>query len=240
MYTAEEGKSSEKSMNKPERKKESVEEIAKRFNIDLRKLEAEQKKLAKLVSLKDSAELSNIERVAGIENVFVKNKIISAVIVMDSNFEVIEQKYFIEKIKFPYIPGFRAYRELPAMIFVLNMLEEKPDVVFVKGAGVLHKHGLGIASHLAIAVNLPCIGVADSLNFGEVKGEDILLDEKVMGKALKTKEGANPVYISPGGMICVKTAIEIAKKFTKEFHKMPEPLREAKKYAREVMKELAD
>jgi len=238
MDEAKEGVSSEKSMGDG-KKKESSEEIAQRFNVDLRKLEAEQKKLAKLISLKDSIDFSSIERVAGIENVFIKNKIISAVIVIDCNFEVIEQKYFTEKAKFPYIPGFRAYRELPAMISVLGMLEEKPDVIFVKGSGVLHSMGLGIASHLAIAANVPCIGVADSLNVGEIKGENILLGGKVMGKALKTKEGANPIYISPGGMISVKTAIEIAKKFTKKPHKMPEPLRGARKYARDVMKEMA-
>ncbi|MBI2629982.1 endonuclease V [Candidatus Pacearchaeota archaeon] len=217
--------------------KERIEEVIKKYNIDIKKLEEEQIKLAKLVSLKDSIDFNLAERIAGIENVFLGNKIISALVVMDSE-GLAEQEYSEDKIRFPYIPGFRAYRELPNMIEAFNKLDEKPDIVFIRGNGILHPKGIGIASHFSIATGVPTIGIADSLHVGEVQGEDIIFNGKVMGKVLKTKEGANPIYISPGNMICLESALKLTKRLTKEPHKIPEPLRLAKRYSKEVISEI--
>jgi len=219
-------------------KEESVYDLAKKYNIDLKKLEEEQKKLAKNLEIKDKIDFSLVERIAGIENIFFRNRIVSAVVVISGNFELVEQEYVEEKIKFPYIPGFRAYRELPSMISVFEKLDEKPDVVFVRGHGIMHPRGLGIASHFSLASGIASIGIADSLIIGEEKGEDIFLNGKVVGKILKTKEGANPIYVSPGNLISVNTACNLVKKFTKEPHKIPEPLRLARRYAKEVMNEI--
>ena len=216
---------------------DKTEELVKKYNIDLKKLESEQIKLAKQLSLKDDIDFANVEKIGGVENIFFQNKIISAIIVIDKDFEIIEEKYFSDKVKFPYIPGFRAYRELPAMLSCLNQLEEKPEVMFVKGHGISHFR-LGLASHFSLVSGIPAVGVADSLLTGEVKGDDIMLNGKVVGKILKTKEGSNPIYISPGDLISLKSALELTEKFVREPHKMPEPLRLARKYAKEVMGEL--
>ena len=224
-------------MEKEEKEKKFLE-IVRKYNIDLRKLELEQLKLAKSLEIKDKIDPSLIERIAGIENIFVKKRIISAIVVLDSEFNILEQEYVEEKIKFPYLPGFRAYRELPTMVSVFNKLDEKPDVVFIKGHGILHPRGLGIASHFSLAVNVPTIGLADNLIVGEVKGEDIVLDGKIKGKIVVTKEGAKPIYVSPGNLISVNTAKELVLKYVQPPHKFPEPLRLAKKYAKKIMKEL--
>lgn len=217
-------------------KEGKIEEIAKRYNINLKKLEDEQNKLARQLVLKDSIDFSKIEKIGGFSNVFYQNKIISAVVVLDSNLEIMEQKYFSDKVKFPYIPGFRAYRELPSMLDCFNSLDEKPEIVFIAGHGISHPR-LGIASHFSLVSGVPSIGVSDSLLAGEIRGEDILIDKKVVGKVLSVKPGARPLYISPGNNISVKTAYEIAKKFIILPHKLPEPLHLAHKYAKEVAKE---
>lgn len=230
-----------------EEKKELVEkkeagedrkELAKKLGIDLRKLEREQEKLAKNLSLKDSIDFSLAERIAGISNVFSGNMIISAVIVINNEFEILEQEYFSDKAKFPYIPGFRAYRELPAMISVLDKLEEKPDVIFVSGHGVLHPR-LGLASHFSLVTSIPTIGIAKNLLAGKVERENIFLNNKIVGKVLQTKAGSNPIYISPGNLISLKTAVELTKKFIKEPHKLPEPLYLSHRYAEKCMEELS-
>jgi len=233
--------------------------IFDKYGIDLKKLENEQEKLAKNLSIKDSINFELAERVAGIDNIFFKNRIISAIVVLSDvreirnfsehpkvqnqtqglfDFEIVEQEYFEDKVKFPYIPSFRAYRELPAMISAFNKLDEKPDVVFIRGHGILHPKGLGIASHFSLVVGVPCIGIADNLIVGEVKGEDILLDGKSAGKIIKTKFGARPLYISPGNMVSVSSAEKLTKIFTKEPHRIPEPLRLARRYAKEIMSEI--
>ena len=124
------------------------------------------------------------------------------------------------------------------MISAFNLLEEKPDIVFILGHGILHFRGLGIASHFSLAIGVPTIGVADSLLCGEVKDDDVILNGKVAGKILHMKEGANPLYVSAGNMISLKTSVELAKKFILLPHKLPEPLHLAHKYGKEVIKEI--
>lgn len=215
-----------------------VNEILARYNINLKKLEEEQEKLARAIKLEDEFDFELAGRIAGIESVFLGNKIISAIVVLDEDCEIIEQEYAEEKMNFPYIPEFRAYRELPAMIQAFNKLDEKPDLVFIRGHGILHPRGLGLASHFSIVAGVPSIGIADSLIAGEEKNNDIILNGKVAGRKLETKEGSNPIFVSPGNLISLSTSVELVKKFTREPHKIPEPLRLARRYAKEIMHEL--
>lgn len=212
-------------------------EIAEKYGINLKKLEQEQEKLANQLVIKDSVDFSTAERIGAIDNSFFQNKIISACVVLSPEMEILEQEYFQDKMKFPYIPGFRAYRELPTIIEAFNKLEEKPDFIFIRGHGISHPR-LGIASHFSISTGVPAIGIADSLLAGEVKGENILLKGKKVGKVLQGKLGSRPLYISPGDLISVETAYELAEKFIKLPHKLPEPLHIAHKYAKEIRKEL--
>jgi len=213
------------------------EEIAKKYNINLEKFEKEQEKLAKQLEIKDSIDFSLSERIAAVDNSFFQNKIISACVVFSPELEILEQEYFSDKMRFPYISGFRAYRELPSMLQAFNKLEEKPDITFVPGQGIAHPR-LGVASHFSISTGVPSIGIANSLLVGEIKGKDILLEGKKVGKVLQSKPGSKPMFVSPGNFISIETAYELAKKFIKLPHKLPEPLHLAHKYAKEIRKEI--
>lgn len=227
----------EKQEKRDKEKRFDKEEIIKKYHINLEKLEKEQKNLAKQLSIKDEQDFSSIVKVGGISNIFFQNKIISAIVILDNNFELVEQKYFSDKTRFPYIPGFRAYRELPAMASCFHELEEKPELVFISGHGISHPR-LGIASHFSLTTQVPSIGVADSLLVGEIRGEDVFYNGKAVAKLLRTKEGSKPIYVSPGNMISLKTAVELTRRFIKEPHKLPEPLHTSHKYAKEVMREI--
>jgi len=213
------------------------DELAEKYNIDLKKLEQEQEKLAQQLEIKDSIDFSLTNRIGAMDNAFFQNKIISACIILSPEMEILEQDYFSDKLRFPYIAGFRAYRELPAMMEAFNKLEEKPDVVFIAGHGISHPR-LGLASHFSLSAGVPTIGVANSLLAGEARGDDIILKGKKVGKILQTKTGAKPLYVSPGNLISIKTAHELAKKFIKLPHKLPEPLHIAHKYAKEIREEI--
>lgn len=213
-------------------------DTAKKFGIDLDKLIAEQKKLSKLVSLKDGMDFSLVDRVAGCANSFLGNQIISAIVVFNNNFDVMEQNYVTRKLEFPYIAGFRAYRELPAMVKCFEKLEEVPDVIFIDGHGIAHPRRLGISSHFGISIQRPTIGIAQRLLVGEIDGDKIMLDGKEVGLCFVTKQGSKPVYISPGHMISLNTTLKITKKFLKLPHKLPEPLVMARRYADKIRDEL--
>lgn len=215
----------------------NVDEIANKYGIDLKKLEQEQKKLAKELKILDSIDFSLIDKIGAIDNSFFKNTIISACILLTPEMEIIDQEYFSDKLKFPYISGFRSYREIPSMVEAFNKLDEKPDVIFVPGHGIAHPR-LGLASHFSISTRIPTIGVASSLLEGEVKEDDIIINAKKVGKTLVSKPGSKPMYISPGNLISIKTALEISKKFIRLPHKLPEPLHLAHKYSKEIREEI--
>lgn len=214
------------------------EELIRRYNIDIAKLEAEQLKLAKSLSLKDEIDFSKVDRFGAVTNSMFKNKIVSAVIVCDKDFEIIEQQYFADKIRFPYFAGFVSYRDLPTMVAAFQKLDERPDVVFVSGNGIAHPRGLGLASQFSLSVQIPTIGVANALIEGDVKKENIVLNGKNVGKILVGKEGSRLMYVSPGNMISIKSAYELAKETINLPHKLPEPLHLARKYAKDIIKEL--
>ncbi len=217
------------------KEKEAIEK-----GIDIEALRAEQKKLAKNILLKDAFNFDNITRYGAIHLEILQEtkEILASAVVLDENLEDIEEKYVIRPIKFPYIPGYRAYRELPIMTIVYSKLEEQPDVIFIEAHGIAHPRGLGLTSHFGLSIQKPTIGVAKKILIGEEKKDEIILNKKVVAKSIRTKQGAKPIYISPGHMISLKTAIEVTKRCVKEPHKMPEPITQARKVAEKVKNEL--
>lgn len=216
------------------------EELIKKYGIDLPNLEKEQVKLAKQLEIKDKIDFSLADKFGAFSNVFIKNKILSCIIVCNKNYEIIDRAYAFEKIRFPYLAGFRSYRELPAMMIAFNKLNEMPDVVFIPGYGIAHPR-LGLASHFSISSGIPSIGVSNSIIDCDVKekdGGDIIKDEKKIGKVFQIKPGSRPLYVSPGNLIKVDTSYNLCKQFVNLPHKFPEPIHLAKKYSREVEKEL--
>jgi len=213
------------------------EDLIKRYDIDVDKLEQEQLKLAKQLEIKDRIDFSLADKFGAFFNTFVKNKVLSCVIICTKDYEVVDRAYAFEKVGFPYLAGFRAYRELPAMVLAFNKLNEKPDVMFIPGMGIAHPR-LGLASHFSISTGIPSIGVSNSVFDCEEKKEDILKDGKKVGKILLTKSGSRPFYITPGNLISIDTSYNLCDDFVNLPHKLPEPMHLARKYGREVEKEL--
>ncbi len=218
------------------------EELIKRYNLDLPKLEREQIKLAAQLEIKDKIDFSLADKFGAFFTTFIGNKILTCIIVCNRDYEVIDRAYAFEKVAFPYLAGFRAYRELPAMMIAYNKLNERPDVVFVPGFGITHPR-LGLSSHFSLSASVPSIGIANSVVDCEINekpqdGENIKKKNKVVGKVLQIKPGSSPLYVSPGNLINVDTAFNICKQFVNLPHKFPEPIHLARKYGREVENEL--
>jgi len=215
-----------------------IDELVKKYGIDLGKLEKEQKELAKSITLKDAFDFTLSERIAAVETVIIQNKIIAAAIVFDKSNEIIEQAYFLDKLNFPYIHGFRAYRELPAMVSAIAKLKERPDLILVEAEGINHPR-LGFASHLSLACGIPAVGVSDNLfDENSIKGEDVLANGKKVGKVIIGKFGSKPLYVCPGNSISINTSYDIVKNLILPPHKMPEPMHRVHKYIKEIRQEL--
>ena len=136
------------------------------------------------------------------------------------------------KTKFPYVPQYLGFREVPALMEAWEQIPVKPDMLVLDGQGITHPRRMGIASHFGVLKNIPTIGCAKSMLYG---GYGQLADEKfstspiyngseLLGYALRTKTNVKPVYIAPGHKVSVEDSLKIMKQCTIK-HRIPEPTR---------------
>lgn len=207
------------------------------FGTSTEQLEQEQKKLAKEVKLK-GADLNEITSVGGCNITYINNSILVTIVVLNRKFEIIEEKFVMEKARFPYLPSFLFCRELPAVLKCWEKIENAPDALMINRNGILHPRKFGLASHLSFSINRPVVGISTELLCGEVKTGRVYLKDEIVGREVETKKGSRPVYVSPGNLISLNDSVELVKQFMKEPHKLPEPLDAASRYANRIKEEM--
>lgn len=82
--------------------------------------------------------------------------------------EVVYEIYKVVELTAPYIPGYLAFREVPALVGLIDHIRRNkpqylPQVLLVDGNGVLHYGGFGSACQLGVVSGIPTIGVAKKL-----------------------------------------------------------------------------
>jgi deoxyribonuclease V len=146
--------------------------------------------------------------------------------------QVVERQGAIVKGRFPYVPGLLSFREAPALLEALGKLRSEPDVVMLDGQGTAHPRRIGLACHVGLWLRRPAVGCAKSLLTGrfEALGENAgsvapLTDKgQVVGMAVRTKRGTKPVYVSPGHLIDLDSAVRVVLSCTRGY-RLPEPTR---------------
>lgn len=137
-------------------------------------------------------------------------------------------------VRFPYIPGFLAFRELPVLLKLLAEVRRRDrlaDVMLVDGNGILHHRHAGIASHLGIVAGLPTIGIGKSLLCGTVDqscigpgpGRPVVFRGETVARALRNKARFRPVFVSPGNLVDLPFSVELTKRLFRK-HRVPEPI----------------
>ncbi|MFW6111886.1 MAG: endonuclease V [Candidatus Bipolaricaulota bacterium] len=190
-----------------------------------------------------SEQIDSPETVAGVDLSYGEAGVVASYVELTRKGEKVvrEETYAQSEVKFPYIPGYLAFRELPALVNLLEGMGEKgvlAEVIFVDGNGLLHPRKAGLASHLGVELSHPTIGVAKSLLCGDVNERDLAsgetrkveVDGEVLGLAIKTYERANPIYVSVGNKIGLEQAGRLVLEYSK--YKLPEPIRRAHKLAK--------
>ncbi|MFI6707852.1 endonuclease V [Nonomuraea sp. NPDC050478] len=164
----------------------------------------------------------------------------AAVVVLDAaTLSVVEQVVVNGKAAFPYVPGLFAFRELPVLVEALERLTVTPDLLVCDGYGLAHPRGFGLACHVGVLTGLPALGVGKTPFVGTHEPpppergawSPIELDGAVVGRALRTRDGVKPVYVSQGHRISLETATDQVLALTPRY-RLPEPVRRADHLAR--------
>ncbi len=140
--------------------------------------------------------------------------------------------------RFPYVPGYLSFRELPAVLQALDKLNCQPDLLLCDGQGLAHPRRFGLACHLGVLTDLPSIGVAKSRLLGthdavpaEIGQWVPLYDkEEMVGAVVRTRTNVTPLYVSIGHRIALETAIDYVLRCTTRF-RLPETTRLAHRLA---------
>ena len=199
-----------------------------------------QRELAGQVSLSSGDELNRIQFVAGVDNGYVKYETgyvayAAAVAFTYPDLEQIESVIGEAPVTFPYVPGFLTFREGPAILAALAMLTADPDVLLFDGQGYAHPRRIGLATHMGVVLDHPTIGCAKTKLTGSY---GILPDEQgavspltdrgeVIGAAVRTKPGHDPLFVSPGHKIDVDRAVAITLACCRPGEFMPVPTKAA-------------
>lgn len=206
-----------------------------KYNIE--ELQHIQEQLLSKVSLKNNFKKEEIKHVAGVDIAYWTEEGIDygvcCVVVFDySTKEIVEEVSHVANITFPYMSGFLAFRELLLVLETVKKLTIQPDVYMFDGNGYLHNRHMGIATHASFDLGKPTIGVAKTyLKINDVDFimpenqvgayTDIVINNEVYGRTLRTRENVKPIFVSCGNWIDLETAMEITMYFIEKDSRLP-------------------
>ncbi|WP_250303110.1 endonuclease V [Streptomyces sp. NBC_01387] len=175
-----------------------------------------------------------------------RNVVAAAAVVLDAaTLAVVEEATAVGAVAFPYVPGLLAFREIPTVLAALDSLTSDPGLVVCDGYGLAHPRRFGLASHLGVLTGLPVIGVAKNpFTFsyeqpGARRGEftPLLADDgEEVGRALRTREGVKPVFVSVGHRVGIENACAHTLRLSPDF-RLPESTRRADALCRRALRE---
>jgi deoxyribonuclease V len=191
-----------------------------------------------------TGELRKLHLVAGADLAFTEDgaTCIAGVVVWDVRAQrVVERTDARRPVRFPYVPGLLTFREAPALLAAIRKLESEADVFLFDGQGYSHPRRFGLACHMGTLLGRPSIGCAKSRLIGthdEPKwtfgaSKPLLDDSEVIGRVLRTRADAKPVYVSIGHQISLDSACRVVLACCLGF-RVPEPTRLADHWVRQL------
>ncbi len=141
-------------------------------------------------------------------------------------------------VRFPYVPGYLSFREIPVLLEAMAALRIWPDVVLCDGQGLAHPRRFGLACHFGLAAGVPAVGVAKSRLIGVhrepavEKGawEPLLDGDEPIGAVVRTRTGKRPLYVSVGHRVSLSAAIALVLACAPRY-RLPETTRAAHRLA---------
>ncbi|MFE5257832.1 endonuclease V [Streptomyces coelicoflavus] len=156
-------------------------------------------------------------RVTGVDVAYddERDVVAAAAVVLDATtLAVVAEATAVGRISFPYVPGLLAFREIPTVLAALEALPCPPGLVVCDGYGLAHPRRFGLASHLGVLTGLRTIGVAKNpFTFTHADPDaprgstsPLLAGAEEVGRALRTRDGVKPVFVSVGHRVSLSNA----------------------------------
>ncbi|MGV9255095.1 endonuclease V [Streptomyces sp. NPDC003697] len=174
-----------------------------------------------------------------------RDVVAAAAVVLDAaTLDVVAEATAVGRISFPYVPGLLAFREIPTVLAALDALTHPPGLVVCDGHGLAHPRRFGLAGHLGVLTGLPTIGVAknpftftyDDPDTRRGSASPLLAGDEEVGRALRTRDGVKPVYVSVGHRMSLDNACAHTLALTPA-HRLPETTRRADALCRRALRE---
>ena len=216
------------------------------FNVPATEAEAvaEQDRLRPLVCTEGEMP-APLRWIAGLDVAYAVDEscVAGAVTVLDAEtLTVVETATALRSVDFPYVPGLLAFREIPALIDALGKLTCVPDLLVCDGYGLAHPRRFGLACHLGVLTEVPTFGVAKTAFIGtfaepgQARGDhsDLLENNEVIGRVLRTQPDVKPVFVSVGHRISLDAATDLALRLAPKY-RLPETTRESDQASRRAL-----
>ena len=165
----------------------------------LNALKNEQEKVASMVNLTDDFDSS---RIAAVDVSYDDDYGYGAMAIDDGG--KIEIRESVQRVRFPYIPGYLAFREFK---FIKDLARGFDGTLMIDGNGLLHPRKIGLASYAGIMLNIPTIGVAKSLLLGTVSDNWVYIGEEKVAYVINKN-----TIVSPGHKVSLGSSLDLVKK----------------------------
>ncbi|MBW3572332.1 MAG: deoxyribonuclease V [Gemmatimonadetes bacterium] len=166
----------------------------------------------------------------------------AAIVVIDlQTMEQVDEAGAAAELRFPYVPGYLSFRELPPLQRCWDALRVRPDLVVFDGHGYAHPRRFGLACHGGVLWDVPSIGCAKNpfigthAPVGEARGAtaQIVHEGETVGKVVRTRAGAKPLYVSAGHRMDLPTAVDLVLRLAPRY-RQPETTRLAHRRVNEL------
>ncbi len=171
-----------------------------------------QKKLAPLVS--ETSDLpGKLTRLVGCDATYNRATTVAAATLVDyQSLKLLKVKSLKQQTRFPYIPGLLAFREAPAVLRAIRALRAKSYVCLADAHGLAHPRKFGLACFIGVALDRPTIGVAKSLLYGWVRGNQVVDRQGyAIAELVRLPESGKTIYVSVGHKVSLKDAVAVVK-----------------------------
>jgi deoxyribonuclease V len=181
--------------------------------------------------------LKRCELIAGADisyNRFSPTMYAAVVVLRMDDLSIVEVRGAVSETTFPYQPGYLTFREAPALLQAFARVESEPDAIMFDGQGIAHPRRMGLASHVGLWLQKPSVGCAKSRlvgKFGTLPREagsvaPLVHRGEEIGMVVRTKNGVQPVYVSPGHLIDTASSVDLVLRSCRGY-RIPEPTRQA-------------